>query len=99
MGILDFVKTGVMRSRSRDRRRQVFWSTNLDPTILMFAQPSCTPTGRTFTATASSSADVGGPAHPRLQNIPFLSPLLDRLTGGDVLRAEVFFVLTPWSAT
>lgn len=98
MGILDFVKTGVKEiAVARPAAAKDFLvHKHPDPTIPMFAQ--LTVYADEVAVFYRDGVVVGGMSAGRhtldSKNIPFLSPLLDRLTGGDVLRAEVFFVLT-----
>ncbi len=98
MGILDFVKTGVKEiavARPATAKDFLVYK-HPDPTIPMFAQ--LTVYADEVAVFYRDGVVVGGMSAGRhtldSKNIPFLSPLLDRLTGGDVLRAEVFFVLT-----
>lgn len=98
MGILDFVKTGVKEiavARPATAKDFLVYK-HPDPTIPMLAQ--LTVYADEVGIFYRDGVVVGGMSAGRhtldSKNIPFLSPLLDRLTGGDVLRAEVFFVLT-----
>lgn len=98
MGILDFVKSGVKEiavARPPAAKDFLVYK-HPDPTIPMFAQ--LTVYADEVGIFYRDGVVVGGMSAGRhtldSKNIPFLSPLLDKLTGGDVLRAEVFFVLT-----
>jgi len=98
MGILDFVKTGVKEiavARPATAKDFLVYK-HPDPTIPMFAQ--LTVYADEVAVFYRDGVVVGGMSAGRhtldSKNIPFLSPLLDKFTGGDVLRAEVFFVLT-----
>jgi len=98
MGILDFVKSGVREiavARPAPAKDFLVYK-HPDPTIPMFAQ--LTVYADEVAVFYRDGQVVGAMSAGRhtldSKNIPFLSPLLDKFTGGDVLRAEVFFVLT-----
>lgn len=98
MGIVDFVKQGVgeMCIARPDQMKN----------LLVYKHPDETIPWKAFLTVDSDEAAVFfkdgkvhgilGPGRMNLDanNIPFLSNLIDRFTGGNVLKSEVFFVTT-----
>ncbi|MBI2894128.1 MAG: SPFH domain-containing protein [Deltaproteobacteria bacterium] len=98
MGILDFVKSGVKEiaiARPNEAKEFLVYK-HPDPTIPMYGQ--LTVYADEVAVFFRDGVVVGGMAAGRhtldSKNIPFLSNLVDSFTGGNVFRAEVFFVLT-----
>jgi hypothetical protein len=95
MGILDFVKSGVremMIARPEDNGDLIY--KHPDRTIPMFAQ--CTVRADEWAVFAKEGRPAGtldaGRHTLSAASIPFLSNLIDSVTGGNILLSELFFV-------
>lgn len=96
MGVMDWFKRGVgelMVARPDDAKPHVVWK-HPDPTIPMRAQLTVESDERAlFFRDGRVVANLGPGRHTLdSKNLPFLSNLVDRFTGGNVFVAEVFFV-------
>ncbi|MBZ0171936.1 MAG: SPFH domain-containing protein, partial [Phycisphaerales bacterium] len=96
MGIGDWFKRGVsemMVARPDDAKSQVVWK-HPDPTIPMKSQLTVEADEKAvFFRDGKAVATLDAGRHTLdSANLPFLSDLIDRFTGGDVFIAEVFFV-------
>lgn len=96
MGIGDWFKRGVsemMVARPDDAKSQVVWK-HPDPTIPMKSQLTVEADEKAvFFRDGKAVATLDAGRHTLdTANLPFLSDLIDRFTGGDVFIAEVFFV-------
>ena len=98
MGIISFIKGGVkeLAIARADEHKTLWVYKHEDETIPMKAQ--LTVDSDEVALFFKDGAYVGqfGPGRHTLdaQNIPFLGQLIDKFTGGDVFKAEVFFVNT-----
>ncbi len=98
MGIFDFVKSGTQElciARS-DAAKQFIVYKHPDQTIPMYAQLTVDSDECAVFFKDGRVVGILGPGRHTLQtsNIPFLSNLVDRLTGGNLWISEVFFVKT-----
>ncbi|HHN77486.1 MAG TPA: SPFH domain-containing protein [Phycisphaerales bacterium] len=98
MGIGDWFKRGVgemMIARPDDAKAQVVWK-HPDPTIPMKSQLTVEADEKAVFFRDGEAVAALGPGRHTLDtmNLPFLSDLVDRFTGGNVFIAEVFFVNT-----
>jgi membrane protease subunit (stomatin/prohibitin family) len=96
MGLIDWFKRGVGElaiARPDDAKPQVVWK-HPDPTIPMKSQLTVEADERAlFFRDGKVVANLGPGRHTlETSNLPFLSSLVDRFTGGNVFVAEVFFV-------
>ena len=96
MGVIDWFKRGVgemMVARPDDAKPHVVWK-HPDPTIPMKSQLTVEADEQAvFFRDGKVVATLGVGRHTLdTSNLPFLSDLIDRFTGGDVFIAEVFFV-------
>lgn len=96
MGILDFAKKGVaemMVARPPESKGLVIYK-HPDPTIPMKAQLTVDQDDIACFFRDGKIVGMVQPGRHTLEssNIPFLSNLIDSFTGGNVLRAEVFFI-------
>ena len=96
MGLMDWFKRGVgemMVARPDDAKSQVVWK-HPDPTIPMGSQLTVQADEVAVFFRDGKIVQTMGPGRHTLDssNLPFLSELIDSFTGGDVFRAEVFFV-------
>jgi len=100
MGIVDFIKGGVremMIARPDDKKELIVYK-HPDPTIPMFSQLTVdADEAAVFFKDGSivgtlRSAGAGQRHTLSTQNIPFLSNLVDRFTGGNVFVTDLFFV-------
>lgn len=96
MGVMDWLKRGVgemMIARPDDAKSQVVWK-HPDPTIPMRSQLTVESDERAVFFRDGKVVATLGPGRHTLDtsNLPFLSDLVDRFTGGNVFIAEVFFV-------
>lgn len=96
MGVLDWFKRGVgemMVARPDDAKPHVVWK-HPDKTIPMKSQLTVEADERAvFFKDGKVVATLDAGRHTLdSANLPFLSDLIDRFTGGDVFIAEVFFV-------
>ncbi len=96
MGVMDWFKRGVgemMVARPDDAKAHVVWK-HPDPTIPMKSQLTVESDEKAVffkDGKAVATLDAGRHTLDTL-NLPFLSELVDRFTGGNVFIAEVFFV-------
>ncbi|MHC4990314.1 MAG: SPFH domain-containing protein [Planctomycetota bacterium] len=96
MALIDWFKRGVgemMVARPDDAKTQVVWK-HPDPTIPMKSQLTVEADERAvFFKDGKVVATLDAGRHTLdTMNLPFLSDLVDRFTGGNVFIAEVFFV-------
>jgi len=96
MGVIDWFKRGVgelMIARPDDAKPHVVWK-HPDPTIPMKSQLTVESDERAVFFRDGKVVATLGPGRHTLDsaNLPFLSNLVDRFTGGNVFIAEVFFV-------
>lgn len=96
MGMLDWFRRSVGEmaiARPDDAKSQVVWK-HPDKTIPMKAQLTVDSDERAVFFRDGRIINTLGPGRHTLDtdNLPFLSELLDKLTGGDVFLAEVYFV-------
>lgn len=96
MGIGDWFKRGVgemMIARPDDAKPHVVWK-HPDPTIPMKSQLTVEADEMAVFFKDGKVVSTLGPGRHTLDsaNLPFLSDLIDRFTGGNVFIAEVFFV-------
>ncbi|USN98373.1 MAG: SPFH domain-containing protein [Phycisphaeraceae bacterium] len=96
MGIADWFKRGVsemMIARPDDAKSHVVWK-HPDPTIPMKSQLTVEADEMAVFFRDGKAIATLGPGRHTLDtsNLPFLSDLIDRFTGGNVFIAEVFFV-------
>ena len=94
--MLNWFKRGVgemMIARPDDAKALVVWK-HPDPTIPMKSQLTVMADEEAIFMRDGKVVETLGPGRHTLDssNLPFLSNLVDSFTGGDVLRAEVFFV-------
>ena len=94
--MLNWFKRGVgemMIARPDDAKAFVVWK-HPDPTIPMKSQLTVMADEEAIFMRDGKVVETLGPGRHTLDssNLPFLSNLVDSFTGGDVLRAEVFFV-------
>jgi membrane protease subunit (stomatin/prohibitin family) len=98
MGIMDFVKGGVreMMIARPDNVKHLIVYKHPDETIPMWSQLTVdSDEGAVFFRDGRVFGIIGPGRHTLdSQNIPFLGQLVDRFTGGNVFKAEVFFVRT-----
>ncbi len=98
MGLGSWFKRGVsemMVARPDDAKSQVVWK-HPDPTIPMKSQLTVMADEKAIFMRDGKVVQVIEPGRHTLDssNLPFLSNLVDSFTGGNVYRAEVFFVST-----
>lgn len=98
MGFGDWFKRGVsemMIARPDDAKPHVVWK-HPDPTIPLKSQLTVEADERAVFFRDGKAIATLGPGRHTLDtmNLPFLSDLVDKFTGGNVLIAEVFFVST-----
>ncbi len=98
MGIMDWFKRGVgemMIARPDDAKAQVVWK-HPDRTIPMMSQLTVEADELAVFFRDGKIVSTLGPGRHTLDssNLPFLSELVDSVTGGNVFIAEVFFVNT-----
>lgn len=98
MGVIDWFKRGVgelMVARPDDAKAQVVWK-HPDPTIPFKSQLTVESDEVAVFFRDGKVVGVFQPGRHTLDssNVPFLSDLVDRFTGGNVFIAEVFFVNT-----
>lgn len=98
MGIMDWFKRGVgemMIARPDDAKSQVVWK-HPDRTIPMMSQLTVEADELAVFFRDGKVVSTLGPGRHTLDtsNLPFLSDLVDSVTGGNVFIAEVFFVNT-----
>lgn len=98
MGLLDWFSRGVgemMIARPDDAKSHVVWK-HPDPTIPFKSQLTVEADELAVFFRDGQVVSTLGPGRHTLDtsNIPFLSDLVDKLTGGNVFIAEVFFVST-----
>ena len=96
MGVIDWFKRGVgemMVARPDDAKSHVVWK-HPDPTIPMKSQLTVEADELAVFFRDGKVVSTLGPGRHTLDssNLPFLSDLIDRFTGGNVFIAEVFFV-------
>jgi membrane protease subunit (stomatin/prohibitin family) len=96
MGLMDWFKHGVgemMVARPDDAKPHVVWK-HPDPTIPMKSQLTVEADEKAVFFRDGKVVKVMDPGRYTLDssNLPFLSGLVDRFTGGNVFIAEVFFV-------
>ena len=96
MGVIDWFKRGVgemMIARPDDAKSQVVWK-HPDPTIPTRSQLTVEADEKAVFFRDGKVVATLGPGRHTLEssNLPFLSDLVDRATGGNVFIAEVFFV-------
>jgi membrane protease subunit (stomatin/prohibitin family) len=96
MAIIDWFKRGVgemMVARPDDAKPHVVWK-HPDSTIPMKSQLTVEADERAVFFRDGKVVATMGPGRHTLDtsNLPFLSDLIDRFTGGNVFIAEVFFV-------
>ena len=96
--MFDWLKRGVgemMVARPDSAKSQVVWK-HPDPTIPMKSQLTVMADEAAIFMRDGKVVEVVGPGRHTLEssNLPFLSNLVDSFTGGNVFRAEVFFVST-----
>ena len=96
MGLIDWFKRGVgemMVARPDDAKSQVVWK-HPDPTIPMMSQLTVEADElAVFFRDGQVVSTLGAGRHTLdSSNIPFLSDLVDSVTGGNVFISEVFFV-------
>ena len=98
MGIFDFVKKGAQEmfiARPDEAKDQVVYKWP-DPTIPMKAQLTVGQDEiALFYKDGQFVGQVGSGRHTlETQNIPFLSRIIDSFTGGNLFKAEVWFITT-----
>ncbi len=98
MGLISFVKGGVremMIARPDNMKRLIVYK-HPDETVPMWSQLTVdSDEGCVFFRDGRAVGVLGSGRHTlSSQNIPFLGQLVDKFTGGDVFKAEVFFVRT-----
>ncbi len=98
MGVMDWLKRGVgemMIARPDDAKSQIVWK-HPDPTIPMKSQLTVQADEQAVFFRDGKVVGTLPPGRHTLDsmNLPFLSNLVDSFTGGNVFRAEVFFVTT-----
>ena len=96
MGVIDWFQRGVsemMVARPDGAKSQVVWA-HPERTIPMKAQLTVEADEKAVFFRDGKVVKVLGPGRTTLDtsNLPFLSDLIDKFTGGNVLVAEVFFV-------
>jgi membrane protease subunit (stomatin/prohibitin family) len=96
MGVIDWFRRGVGEmaiARPDDAKAEIVWK-HPDPTIPMKSQLTVEADERAVFFRDGKAVAVLGPGRHTLEssNLPFLSSLVDRFTGGNVFVAEVFFV-------
>jgi len=96
MGLIDWFKRGVgemMIARPDDAKSHVVWK-HPDPTIPMKSQLTVEADELAVFFRDGQIVSTLGPGRHTLDssNLPFLSDLVDSVTGGNVFLAEVFFV-------
>ena len=96
MGVMDWFKRGVgemMVARPDAAKAQVVWK-HPDPTIPMKSQLTVEADERAVFFRDGKVVAVMDPGRYTLDsaNLPFLSDLVDKFTGGNVFITEVFFV-------
>lgn len=96
MGLIDWFKRGVgemMVARPDDAKSQVVWK-HPDSTIPLKSQLTVEADEKAVFFRDGKVVATLGPGRHTLEssNLPFLSELVDRFTGGNVFIAEVFFV-------
>jgi membrane protease subunit (stomatin/prohibitin family) len=96
MGVIDWFKRGVgemMVARPDEAKSQVVWK-HPDPTIPLKSQLTVEADERAVFFRDGKVVSTLEPGRHTLDtsNLPFLSDLVDRFTGGNVFIAEVFFV-------
>ena len=96
--MFDWLKRGVgemMVARPDAAKSQVVWK-HPDPTVPMKSQLTVMADEAAVFMRDGKVVEVVGPGRHTLEssNLPFLSNLVDSFTGGNVFRAEVFFVST-----
>ncbi len=98
MGIMDFVKQGVQEIciARPDQLKNLIVYKHPDETVPFWSQLTVDADECAVFFKDGQVMGVLGPGRHTLstQNIPFLSNLVDRFTGGNVFKAEVFFVTT-----
>ena len=98
MGIIDFVKGGVreLAIARPDANKGAIIYKHPDPTIPTKAQLTVgTDEEALFFKDGAFVGKIGAGRHTlETSNWPFLSNLIDRFTGGNVFKAEVWFVTT-----
>ena len=98
MGVMDWFKRGVqemMVARPDGTKAQIVWK-HPDETIPMKSQLTVDSDERAVFFRDGKIVETIGPGRHTLDssNFPFLSNLVDSFTGGNVFKAEVFFVNT-----
>ncbi len=98
MGVMDWFKRGVqemMVARPDGTKAQIVWK-HPDETIPMKSQLTVDSDEVAVFFRDGKIVETMGPGRYTLDssNLPFLSNLVDSFTGGDVFKAEVFFVNT-----
>ena len=96
MGLLDFVKQGtkeLMIARPDDAKHLIVYK-HPDQTIPFWSQLTIdSDEGAVFFKDGQVMGLLGPGRHTlQTQNIPFLSNLIDKFTGGNVFISEIFFV-------
>jgi membrane protease subunit (stomatin/prohibitin family) len=98
MGLIDFVKGGIreLAIARPDARKGALVYKHPDPTIPNKAQLTVgTDEVALFFKDGQFIGQIGPGRHTlETSNIPFLNRLIDKFTGGDVFRAEVWFITT-----
>ncbi|MFT6109923.1 MAG: membrane protease subunit (stomatin/prohibitin family), partial [Planctomycetota bacterium] len=98
MGVMDWFKRGVqemMVARPDGTKSQIVWK-HPDKTIPMKAQLTVESDEKAVFFRDGKVVETLGPGRHTLDssNFPFLSNLMDSVTGGNVFISEVFFVNT-----
>jgi membrane protease subunit (stomatin/prohibitin family) len=98
MGVMDWFKRGVQEmliARPDGTKAEIVWK-HPDSTIPMKSQLTVDSDERAVFFRNGQVIETLGPGRHTLDsaNIPFLSGLVDRVTGGNVFIAEIFFVNT-----
>lgn len=98
MGVMDWFKRGVhemMIARPDGTKAEIVWK-HPDSTIPMKSQLTVDSDEQAVFFRNGKVVETIGPGRHTLDsaNLPFLSELVDRVTGGNVFLAEIFFVNT-----
>jgi membrane protease subunit (stomatin/prohibitin family) len=98
MGIADWFQRGIgemIIARPDDAKAHVVWK-HPDPTIPMKSRLTVESDEKAVFFRDGKVVAILGPGRHVLEtsNLPFLSDLVDRFTGGNIFIAEVFFVST-----
>lgn len=98
MGLIDFVKGGVreLAIARPDSAKGLIVYKHSDPTIPNKAQLTVgTDEVALFFKDGQFVGQIGAGRHTlETTNIPFLNRLIDKFTGGDVFKAEIWFITT-----